>query len=219
MSGSLAHRMALMARMQIEHNQTVHPLWEAQGHAYFRAIWVECAELLDHYGWKWWKHQQRDLEQVKLEIVDIWHFGLSDLIRARRVGDDRCDPDVIAAIERVPAVPDLDFPASVEHLASCSLETRSFDVDAFLGVLAALPMSFEELFHGYVGKNVLNNFRQAHGYRTGTYRKEWGGREDNEHLMELVVALDPTDPSFPDALYGALERRYGELEAGAFKRR
>ena len=57
-----------------------HPDWRGQGYPWYRAIWVECAELLDHYGWKWWKHQTPDLEQVQLELVDIWHFGLSDLL-------------------------------------------------------------------------------------------------------------------------------------------
>ena len=49
----------------------------------------ECSELLDHYGWKWWKHQATDLDQVKLEIVDIWHFwSLND--RNRRPVDRTC---------------------------------------------------------------------------------------------------------------------------------
>lgn len=43
-----------------------------------------------------------------------------------------------------------------------------------------------------MGKNVLNRFRQANGYRTaikeGTYRKLWGGREDNEHLFPALDA-------------------------------
>ena len=73
-------QLAAMAELQDALNVNVHPQWRDQGHAYYRAIWVECAELLDHYGWKWWKHQHTDLEQVKLEIVDIWHFGLSQLI-------------------------------------------------------------------------------------------------------------------------------------------
>ena len=76
-----------MAAMQDTHNKNVHPQWWDQGYEYYRAIWVECAELLDHFGWKWWKHQTPDLDQVKLEIVDIWHFGLSELMRADQLDD------------------------------------------------------------------------------------------------------------------------------------
>ncbi|MCZ6459152.1 MAG: dUTP diphosphatase, partial [Gammaproteobacteria bacterium] len=77
-----------MAEMQEAHNRQVHPDWRENEYEYYRAIWVECAELLDHYGWKWWKKQNPDLAQVKLEIVDIWHFGLSDLLRAQALNDD-----------------------------------------------------------------------------------------------------------------------------------
>jgi len=83
-----ASMLATMARMQDAHNRQVHPEWRAQGYPYYRAVWVECAELLDHFGWKWWKHQQPDLDQVKLEVVDIWHFGLSDLMRADALGPE-----------------------------------------------------------------------------------------------------------------------------------
>ena len=58
------------------------------------------------------------------------------------------------------------------------------------------------------GKNVLNFFRQDHGYQEGTYVKLWQGREDNEHLSELLESLDDTDPGFPDAVYRALSARY-----------
>ena len=77
----IAEQLAAMAELQDSLNRNVHAAWRTQGHQYYRAIWVECAELLDHFGWKWWKHQRPDLDQVKLEIVDIWHFGLSELIR------------------------------------------------------------------------------------------------------------------------------------------
>ena len=65
-----------MAQMQDSHNREVHPQWREQGFDYYRAIWVECAELLDHYGWKWWKHTVPDLDQSRLELVDIWHLSL-----------------------------------------------------------------------------------------------------------------------------------------------
>ena len=94
-----------MAELQDALNVNVHPQWRDQGHAYYRAIWVECAELLDHYGWKWWKHQHTDLEQVKLEIVDIWHFGLSQLIREGRIDSGRIDASIVAAFERIGAAP------------------------------------------------------------------------------------------------------------------
>lgn len=201
-------QLAAMAELQDALNANVHPQWRDQGHAYYRAIWVECAELLDHFGWKWWKHQSTDLEQVKLEIVDIWHFGLSQLIREGRMDAGRVDASVVASFERMASVPARDFRDAVETLAGAVLAQRDFPVAAFVELMAALPLDLDELYRIYIGKNVLNNFRQANGYKSGTYIKVWLGREDNEHLFELVGELDDASGSFPDELYRALESRY-----------
>lgn len=207
----LWRQLAAMAGLQAEHNRLVHRAWERQGHPYYRAVWVECAELLDHFGWKWWKRQDPSLDQAKLEVVDIWHFGLSELIRAGDV--DRALAARLLAAWR--AAPEDDFPAAVETLASASLATRRFDVPAFAAVMRALPIGFDELYRIYVGKNVLNAFRQRHGYRTGTYRKVWQGREDNVHLAELAAALDADAADYAARLAAALAERYATATRGA----
>ena len=74
--------------------------------------------------------------------------------------------------------------------------------------MRACSLTPEQLYRHYVGKNVLNFFRQDHGYQEGTYVKLWQGREDNEHLSELLESLDDTDPEFPGAVYQALSARY-----------
>ena len=186
------------------HNQHVHPDWRTQRYEYYRAIWIECAELLDHFGWKWWKHQQVDLDQVKLELVDIWHFGLSDLLR-----DDALNSAVVDVLDVGP----VDDPGgnalreSVENLAGATLQTKAFPIEPFARVMQVLPLSFDELFRLYVGKNVLNEFRQDHGYKSGSYLKTWAGREDNEHLIELLDDIDDPATAVKD-LYGLLESRY-----------
>tara|TARA_B100000953_G_scaffold299109_1_gene297864 strand:+ start:6011 stop:6652 length:642 start_codon:yes stop_codon:yes gene_type:complete len=199
-----AGRLSVMARMQAAHNDEVHPDWRNQGFEYYRAVWVECAELLDHFGWKWWKKQVADIEQVKLEIVDIWHFGLSDLIRDDLVGTDLAHE----MFQRAANKSDGKFRQAVETLAARALVDPKFHVASFIDVLNALPMSLDELFEKYIGKNVLNRFRQAHGYKAGSYQKVWQGREDNVHLSELLVELNPLSDSFVEELLDALERRY-----------
>lgn len=196
-----------MAALQARYNRELHPEWQEQGFEFYRAVWIECAELLDHYGWKWWQRQVPALAQVRLELVDIWHFGLSDLLAAGTV-DDALATRMVALSDPSPAG---DFRAAVETLAQRSLTERRFDVAAFVAALNALPMSLDELHRHYVGKNVLNAFRQAHGYRDGSYMKTWDGREDNEHLVELAGRLDATSATFADDLKAALEARYAAL--------
>ena len=198
--------LAAMAAMQGAHNRQIDPEWRAQGHEYYRAIWVECAELLEHFGWKWWKRQQPDLGQVKLELVDIWHFGLSDLLRAGPL-----PANLAERLDVRPGAPASGEPASgealrqaVEQLAGETLAAQRFSVAGFARVMEALPMPFDELFRLYVGKNVLNRFRQERGYRTGAYIKIWEGREDNAHLLDLLGDLDASDAQ---AMAAELHRR------------
>jgi hypothetical protein len=194
-----------MLTLQDDMNRRVHPDWRAQGYDWYRAIWLESAELMDHYGWKWWKKQDRDIAQVELELVDIWHFGLSDLLAH--------EPDLNAIADRL--VPILasarsegDFPQQLEAFALAVLQTKAFDAQRFAQLLACLEMPFEKLFRSYVGKNVLNFFRQDHGYKIGTYVKIWDGREDNEHLVEVIAELDSANAQFQEHLYLALKQRY-----------
>ena len=201
-----ANMLRTMAELQDAHNRHVHPDWRSQGYDYYRAIWVECAELLDHFGWKWWKQQHPDLDQVKLEIVDIWHFALSELLRTDALTDDLA---ALLVFEPESEVPDpTAFRAAVEQLALVTLAERTFVMEPFVALMRALPMGFQELFRMYVGKNVLNNFRQDHGYRTGEYHKLWAGREDNEHLVEVLESLSCDPDDVPGTLYAELKARY-----------
>ena len=196
-----------MALMQEEHNAQVHPQWKEQGYEYYRAIWVECAEMLDHFGWKWWKNQEPDIDQVKLELVDIWHFALSELIRSEQLHESLGAE--LANVETIDSTPEI-FREAIESLAISSLQSRSFKMSDFTYAMRTLPMDLKELFVLYVGKNVLNRFRQDHGYKEGSYRKLWAGREDNEHLIEILESISVEPEEMFDMLYQQLEQRYSQ---------
>ena len=202
-------KTAIMLEMQDAMNSRVDRDWLERGREWYRAVWIECAELMDHYGgWKWWKAGAKDVEQAILEIVDIWHFGLSMRITADR---DYVAAAATIADEWLAPAPSAGFLGDVERLAGAALVNQRFDVAVVPTLLGDLGRDFDDLYCAYVGKNVLNFFRQDHGYRDGTYVKTWHGREDNEHLVEIVAALDPDDPAFRDRVYAALESRYGEM--------
>lgn len=198
-----------MLTMQDRMNTRVHPQWAKQDFEWYRAIWVECGELMDHVGYKWWKKQVTDMEQVRLEVIDIWHFGLSALFR-----DGVTIEQIATEIETEIAqykVTEQGVREATEALAIHSLQTHSFSPSRFWNLMLASGLSFQALYSAYVGKNVLNFFRQDNGYQAGSYAKNWAGREDNEHLVELVGSLDPTAADFADQVYRALEGRYREL--------
>ena len=197
-----------MLALQDAMNSKINPDWRQAGNEWYRAIWIECAEMLDHYGWKWWKHQQADLDQVILEIVDIWHFMLSDMLE--KTSDQEKLAETLAEQFSESAQAD-DIRLAIESLASKTLLSKSAEVPAFKDVMSTVSLTLDDLYRGYIGKNVLNFFRQDHGYKDGTYQKVWGGREDNEFLVESAASLDVDSPSFQDDLYSSLKSHYQRL--------
>jgi dimeric dUTPase (all-alpha-NTP-PPase superfamily) len=203
-------KQALITMLEMQHrmNTRVHVHWIDQHFEWYRAVWIECGELIEHYGYKWWKKQDPDIEQVVLEVIDIWHFGMSALFSDGDSPADVADRILDQLEGYQPSGAGLR--EATEALALYSLETHSFSAPCFWNLMAAVELDFEELYRSYVGKNVLNFFRQDHGYKEGHYIKTWDGREDNEHLVELSRELDSGADDYADSLYQALGRRYAD---------
>ncbi len=201
---ALREKIKEMLDLQNKINEKVHPHWREQNFEWYRAIWVECAELLDHYGWKWWKKQSPNQAQIELELVDIWHFGLSILLS---------NYDIEKSISLI-SEGMIDqrgsgkFRENLEDFTSTTLQTRSFDLKRFNQVMNDVGLTFEKLYVGYISKNVLNSFRQDKGYQAGTYIKDWGGIEDNEYLIRLASKMDPKSENFSSELYTLMEKEY-----------
>ena len=201
----MKNKLLIMLEMQDAMNTRVNPDWRQANNAWYRAIWTECAEMLDHYGWKWWKYQQPDLDQVRLELVDILHFAMSDYLLldtdndkvAERILSELSNPALIA-----------DIPQAIESMARSTIAQKSMHFSEFANIMRLIGMDFDQLYRLYVGKNVLNFFRQDHGYKEGSYVKIWQGREDNEHLSELLTRLDSENAGFKTEVYQGLQSRY-----------
>ena len=201
---ALREKIKEMLDLQNKINEKVHPHWREQNFEWYRAIWVECAELLDHYGWKWWKKQNPNQAQIELELVDIWHFGLSILLSKYDIEKSISLISEGMTDQRGSGK----FRENLEDFTSNTLQTRSFDLKRFNQVMNDVGLTFEKLYVGYISKNVLNSFRQDKGYQAGTYIKDWGGIEDNEYLIRLASKIDPKSENFSSELYTLMEREY-----------
>jgi hypothetical protein len=210
-------QLATMLSLQDAMNKKVNPDWLNAGYAYLRAAMIESVEGIEHHGWKWWKAQQKDLPQLQMELVDIWHFALSDIIIGFS-GDIQKSANTIAeqlASNRRQVTFDgkeyvfteQDILDNLELMAGLCAAKR-FDVPLFLKIVEQAEMDSNELYRQYVGKNVLNFFRQDHGYKDGTYHKIWNGREDNEHLVDVLNTLDISLKDYSDSVYNGLKQRY-----------
>ncbi len=200
-----------MLEMQNKMNQKVHADWICQQFEWYRAVWIECGELIEHYGYKWWKKQSPDMDQVKLEVIDIWHFGMSALfVEGKSIDEiaEMMEEQLVAYQYQGQPVRE-----ATEALAADTLQSKAFSVTLFWDLLNSVNMSFDDLYQQYVGKNVLNFFRQDNGYKDGSYIKQWQGREDNEHLVEILAQLDSQSSDFKGDVYSALQQRYQTMTA------
>jgi len=204
-----------MLELQAQMNAKVNPDWIKAGYPYLRAVVVESAEAMEHHGWKWWKKQHCDLGQLQMELVDIWHFTLSHILLEHQ-GDRELS--LLQLLQTATAGPvrfddrnyvleELDLIEKLELNIGLAV-ARRISLPLFAALLRDCKMDWQELYCQYVGKNVLNFFRQDNGYKEGSYRKLWDGREDNEHLVEIMQELDITSTDFQHQLYGSLKDRY-----------
>ncbi len=208
-----------MLALQANVNAKVDPNWITARYPYLRAVAIEGAEAIEHHGWKWWKKQDKDLSQLQMELVDIWHFILSEILL--RNDDNQLTPleYLLSALSEANSLQlieldntayklnETDLVTKLELLIAISI-ARRIDLGLFESIMRDCELTWTDLFCQYVGKNVLNMFRQDNGYKEGTYRKMWEGREDNEHLVEILESLDPDLPSFKDEIYSALTNTY-----------
>jgi dimeric dUTPase (all-alpha-NTP-PPase superfamily) len=208
-----------MLQLQDSMNRKIDPDWIGKRHAYLRAVLVEATEALEHYGWKWWKKQSPDMPQLRIELIDIWHFVLSEYL-LRAAGDKRVAAQSMIADWATSATLEfdgtrydlnaLDIRQQLELLAALAA-IRRMHLPLLALLFSACELTPAALFREYVSKNVLNHFRQDRGYKTGEYKKFWDGSEDNVHMAEILEAMQVTDEQLPEALYRALAGRYDAL--------
>ena len=201
-----------MARLQDELNTIIDPNWINAGFAWHRAAWIECAELTDHIGWKWWKQQEPNFVQARIELVDIWHFLLSDYLTRYGKGAPEAierevnDPEakVYLYAGNIRGVDSMTLLQQVDTFASL-VAGGTFNASLFNEIRQSLGMTWGELERMYVAKNVLNIFRQRNGDKQGRYLRLWNGREDNAFLEEI---LDGNPDITTSGIFALLDREY-----------
>jgi dimeric dUTPase (all-alpha-NTP-PPase superfamily) len=216
-------QLSTMLELQDGMNSKVNPEWVAANNNWYRAIQVEGVEAIEHHGWKWWKKQECDLAQLRMELVDIWHFILSASIQAKRGNVAQAKTEMQAELalhqksvqfdNQTCVLAQLNLLEKLDLLVGLAAARRT-SLALFESLLHDCDMEWNDLFKQYIGKNVLNVFRQDHGYKAGTYIKIWDGREDNEHLVEVLEIADLDSADVRDELYGALKARYLIVQEG-----
>jgi dimeric dUTPase (all-alpha-NTP-PPase superfamily) len=179
--------------------------------SWLRCIYMEAAEAIDSFNWKHWKdiEGQPDLDNAKVELIDIWHFIMSEAIHFG-------DTQFAEAYEDMEPEKDINPELMIEILEKIVAAAAGAEVDKsqnalyeitglFFKALANMSMDVPELYKRYVVKNQLNTFRQDHGYKDGSYIKIWDAVEDN---VIAFIIMDEHPDFTPEQLYKKLEEEY-----------
>ena len=153
------------------------------------AALAEVIEKLDHLGMisTWKKQPSPDLKQAFMEGVDVFAFIMSASIQE---GWDNTLKDYVYYLKEYN---DLTSKELFHRLLSAINDFDGVDYELAHGLALLIVINerlynktAEDLFYYYMGKQALTQFRQANGYKTGDYVKNWAGKEDNEHLTDML---------------------------------
>ncbi len=192
-----------------------------------RCIYMECAEMIDSFSWKHWKSidQDPDWMNLQIEVVDVWHFIMSLAIENYSQNMRGNIEDLAMNISEMPSFKELEgFNSSfatqdevidkVENIMILSLDREELELEEmikdFFELVIMSGLDLNTLYRLYVGKNILNQFRQDNGYKEATYIKVWNGEEDNV-VMKRIWEEDGDIK--PEVLYKKLDKLYSELES------
>lgn len=174
------------------------------------AIIAESGELLESLGYKWWKKQQPDMDNVKVEAIDLLHFVISEEIqKAYDVGEtgefgiECVINDFKYCFENEKGICDKPIDKLIDLLNYKQISRLVI----LKSIFTKLDMTNEDIYLAYIIKNCLNEFRQKHGYKDGTYIKDWNGKEDNEIAYEIASEWGVEDLTY-EQLFIDLEAYY-----------
>lgn len=186
---------------------------------WLRCIHMEVAELIDSTPWKHWKNikDAPDINNIHIELVDVWHFLMSYILQETNIPKAVSLVNTHCIYEAV-EIEDMDIKLVVKEAEKLSyiafaIETGNMPqfsgverfIDQFFRCCKLAGLSFNWLQKLYIGKNALNKFRQDNGYKEGTYKKVWDGKEDNEVMIALLEKME--DSSF-EKVYHELQKAY-----------
>ncbi len=221
---ALTEQMAeQMLKMQEEVNtNTSGKKWRNKNHAWYLAALEETIELLESTGWYWWKPSAIDEKNIQVELVDLMAFTLS--FHLQDVEKDEYEDLAWLMAERSQVASDMfnhkkKLKTKVKDLTEASLmylnqaSTKYLNLNYLLAMIAIM-MPIEEFYRLYIGKAVLNSFRQSKGYAKGDYTKNWDGKEDNVYMKSFVTYYKGSPEDLPKDLREYLEKTYEGVTVG-----
>lgn len=163
------------------------PDWRTLGHNYRLCIIMEACEAIDHFGWKHWKAHETDVAAVKMELVDILHFWLAHCL-STDVNSTELAGNIAYGMSHLEDMEEATFIMAMAGVIGAVSSIGHMPTVNFFVAMDRVGMTWDEMRMLYLTKHTLNTFRRDHGYKEGTYIKDWDGIEDNVHAHALAKA-------------------------------
>jgi dimeric dUTPase (all-alpha-NTP-PPase superfamily) len=207
---------------------------------YSLAAGQELGEFFNSLPYSWWSKAEPDRKNCVTEIIDAWHFIMSQLII-----DYRGDVAYSAFFanqryEKFAASMDSKIEQSnnssrvIAKRLTATLYLRDAAVASsmehyiyvFWGLCHAYSLPIEHLYARYVGKAVLNRFRVDNGYKRKEYDKIWTlyqgedkkVEEDNYFLSDYIDAAVANGLQIDqDSVYEWLTKTYAQHKGNLTK--
>ena len=201
----------MMKRQNELNEKTIGESWHLKGLNFRRHVMLEGAELMNSMKTKWWKDEKIDVNNARLEVIDMLHFALSIHIEEGHPNASVNRDYVlhIGSLKDVDGIDNNDVLMEVEDtmLACLTIESGSEILSKVFSLCGTLHMDDDDILKLYLGKGVLNRFRQDHGYKDGSYEKMWNGEEDNVYMMHVIDDM-VYDDNFEEELQNHLTYEY-----------
>lgn len=220
MINTIIEKQKSLNKLSIPKDNKIKIDWEA-------AILCESAEGIESSGYKWWKKNNIDLDNIRVETIDLLHFTISLMIDKCNNGvnsdnhfiiysfvgafdefkrnvklsnitleelsnDEKFNEYIIHLFKKITLLSLVFKPENSTNLFNAILEllflTKTFENEI------EMVEVISTVFKMYMIKNVLNQFRQSHGYKSGDYIKNWGDEnnviEDNEYVFGEIQKME-----------------------------
>lgn len=165
---------------------------------------LEMAEMIESTPWKWWKGGSADLWNVKIELIDMLHFMISNVAMNESITDEDA-VKVLGFATEAEVQKNFFYNNNEDDGADrdvCmdifkALVNEDYGYDLINEVVKGGGLEANEISSIYIAKYTLNEIRWEGGYAMNQYKKMKSGFidangvevpavEDNVFLKELV---------------------------------
>lgn len=205
--------LIIAAKQNTANTLLIGPDWKQEPKDWGMAVMSEAVEGADHYGWKWWAKQARNTEQAAMEVIDGIHFAMSGCLQQwipEQLFDAMIENAAAMSPEHKADLASWTFIDYMKEVGVCAAAGNfPFALYLLIESAALVGLTYDTVFSTYIGKNVLNRFRKTHGYKDGSYIKQWNGAEDNVTLQRIINGMkDVPADAVENVIENSLEAEY-----------